>query len=70
MQIKPESFLFVETNFLRLQRRTVFDGSELVVCSSERSRSSPLKIKYSCITAASEVITQQKSKRRKRNEGF
>lgn len=39
--------------FLRLQRRTVFDGSELVICSCERSRSPPpedqIQLHYSCL---------------------
>lgn len=70
MQIKPESFLFVEAYFLHLQLRTTFDVSELIICSSERSRSPLLKIKYSFITAVSEDITQQNSKCRKSIEVF
>lgn len=70
MQIKLESFLFVEAYFLHLQLRTMFDVSELIICSSERSRSPLLKIKYSFITAVSEDITQQNSKCRKSIEFF
>lgn len=57
MQINLEPFLFVETYFLHLKLRKIFDVSELIICSSERSRSPLLMIKYSFITAASEDIS-------------
>lgn len=65
MQIKPELFLFVEAHFLHLQLWTMFDVSEFIICSSERTRSP----RYcSFIMAASEDITQQNSKCRRRIE--